>query len=403
MIDKYEEKDKGTNNNTPEENNTTKKDTNNNIPEENNTTNEETNNNVSDTEWNDNSSDSVWSYPESDEGPTRNDEVLNSNVSNQGEDNTVNEEQDTEGEENSDSSDTANANANAVSEDESEEDSAYEGSPEEQAQGDYPTSPRSEHGVGEAGEAALRDQNREQFNGFKADSKMHPVALNLTYRDPSSWGQGDKRLLNATKLPENSFDFEKDNVEKFRDPEEMEEIREGIIESSYDYNTELNGCKKSIEDSRERSRLNGFIPSPSPDDIDWDDPEKVREVYGQYRRENDKDYFKNPSIDPSDNERKTPSDNTHFYNQGTSNKNETSLNQPKVDSEAKEGDNNDNKRKFKEDESKENDLPSDNEKNKRVKLDNPEDNKKSSTVDYVLEKQATEPTDLYDLDGGDGT
>jgi hypothetical protein len=126
-------------------------------------------------------------------------------------------------------------------------------------------------------------------------------------------------------------------------------------------------------------------------------------VYGQYRRENDKDYFKNPSIDPSDNERKTPSDNTHFYNQGTSNKNETSLNQPKVDSEAKEGDNNDNKRKFKEDESKENDLPSDNEKNKRVKLDNPEDNKKSSTVDYVLEKQATEPTDLYDLDGGDGT
>jgi hypothetical protein len=48
----------------------------------------------------------------------------------------------------------------------------------------------------------------------------------------------------------------------------MEEIREGIIESSYDYNTELNGCKKSIEDSRERSRLNGFIPSPSPDDID---------------------------------------------------------------------------------------------------------------------------------------
>jgi len=125
---------------------------------------------------------------------------------------------------------------------------------------------------------------------LKVDSKAYKTATDLLNQYPSTWGGGDKRFVS-----ELNSEYAK-NPEKLENPESAESIKSKIAKENYGNDTVIKQVSRSIEESKERSKIAGFEPSPSPDgSVNWDNSEQLREEYA-FNTNKPKDYYKNTAI-----------------------------------------------------------------------------------------------------------
>ena len=215
----------------------------------------------------------------------------------------------------------------------------------------YPSTPESINK-----ESDYRDDSRALEEGMKAESVAYNISYNLAGKNTSTWTEGDKHLFEkyAGMNPEEA-------QRNLTSAVDIERVRCELGKEKYQLDSAVSIARSDIEESKQRSLRAGFEPSPSPETVNHNNEYEVREFLEKAHNRPEGFYTNSTATSASSKKRKYEGDSDSAEQSDKKTKIEDSSSKPDSASE------------------------------------------KSSPLNYVLEKQACEPTDLYDLDGGDGS